>query len=239
MRMITTIIFDLDDTLYDYEYANKKGLEGAFKEWKLVQPGFTFEGFIELYNQSRNWVKRFLPDTASSHSRALYFQKVVESVYNQPNTDILIQLFDSYYKEFYSNMKLFPDVKEVLLKLKEQKFLLVLVTNMLSETQYRKLSLLGLGTIFDHIITSESVEHEKPHPHIYSHTLTLSKSKANKSVMIGDSFTNDIEPSVWLGMKAIWFNPKSKAPPFNISEPYFTITYFEEILTILDELSDL
>jgi putative hydrolase of the HAD superfamily len=226
----------LDDTLYDYEYAHRNGLQGAYKEWISQRPYDNFDKFIDFYDRSRIWVKRFLPDTASSHSRALYFQKVVESVFRQPNTDIIIKLFDAYYRSFYDNLKLFTDVKEILTKLKQENYQIVLITNMLSETQYRKLSILGLGAIFDHIVTSEAVEHEKPHPHIFSHTLTLTNSKAEESVMVGDSFTNDVEPSSWLGMTAIWFNPKSKAQPFKIRSHFYSITHFEEILEILEKL---
>ena len=235
--MIKTIIFDLDDTLYDYRFAHKQGLAAAYETWKLIVPNSNFVSFKELYDKSRIWVKRYLPDTASSHSRALYIQKMVETSFSRPNTDAIIQLFDSYYSTFYDNLIMFTGVNEVLSHLKSKtQFNLVCLTNMLSETQFRKLSLLGLGETFDKIITSESVEHEKPHPHIFTHTLTETNSKPKETVMIGDSFMHDIEPAIWLGLNAIWFNPREIKPPENLGGNYFSITQFIEILSIIKRI---
>ncbi len=235
--MIKTIIFDLDDTLYDYRFAHKKGLDAAYETWKSIVPNSSFTNFKELYEKSRIWVKRYLPDTASSHSRALYIQKMVETNLSRPNTDVMIQLFDSYYSSFYNNLIMFTGVSEVLTHLRSKnRFTLVCLTNMLSETQFRKLSLLGLGEMFDKIITSESVEHEKPHPHIFSHTLTETNSKPKETIMVGDSFTHDIEPAIWLGLNAIWFNPREINPPENIPGIFFNITQFVEILSIIKKI---
>ncbi|MHA2052388.1 MAG: HAD family hydrolase, partial [Candidatus Hodarchaeales archaeon] len=206
--MIKTIIFDLDNTLYDYDSCHSHGLKLAYEKWREIGYNESLEEFKELYSTSRIWVKRFLSDTAASHSRALYFQKLVETVAGIPNTDIIIKLYDSYYEGFYRNLQAFPKITEVLGKLKQANYQLAIVSNMLAETQYRKLALLNLGDKFDFIITSQSVEHEKPHPHIYSHTLTLTGSSPEETVMIGDSIVDDIEPTLWMGMKAIWFNPK-------------------------------
>lgn len=133
---------------------------------------------------------------------------------------------------------MFTGVNEVLSSLRKEDYTLVCLTNMLSETQYRKLTLLGLGEIFDKIITSESVEHEKPHPHIYAHTLTETNSKPQETVMIGDSFSHDVEPAVWLGLNAIWFNPREQSPPDSPPKlKYYTITQFIEILSIIREIN--
>ena len=228
--MIKTIIFDLDNTLYDYDLCHGNGLKLAYQAWTKLGYSELWEEFKELYSTSRIWVKKFLSDTAASHSRALYFQKLVETVVGIPNTDIIIKLYDSYYEGFYSNLKAFPNIHNVLRQLKKAGYQLALVSNMLAETQYRKLALLNLGDMFDYIITSQSVEHEKPHPHIYSHTLTLTGSNSEETIMIGDSLIDDIEPALWMGMKAIWFNPKKLEPSISFEGEYLEITSYDNLL---------
>ncbi len=228
--MIKTIIFDLDNTLYDYDSCHRNGLELAYKNWIKLGYNNTLKEFQELYSTSRIWVKKFLSDTAASHSRALYFQKLVETVEGNPNTEIIIELYDSYYEGFYQNLRPFPKIKETLAQLKKNNYQLAIVSNMLAETQYRKLALLNLGNMFDFIITSQSVEHEKPHPHIYSHTLTLTGSSPEETIMIGDSITDDIEPTLWMGMKAIWFNPKNLKPSITIEKEFVTIQDYDNLL---------
>ena len=213
------------------------GLQQAYKQWQNMNHTDSFEEFQQLYRKSREWVKRFLFDTPSSHSRALYFQKLMEKVEGFPNTYKIIQLYDAYNNGFYKELVPFPHLKDVINELKKRRFQLAVVTNMLAEIQYRKLTLLGLGDMFNFIITSQAVEHEKPHPLIYAHTLTLTQSKPEETIMIGDSFSDDIEPSTWIGTHAIWFNPKKIPPPLSINREYFVISDFSQLLPIIDKIN--
>ena len=117
--MSKIVLFDLDDTLYDYEKAHEAGLQHAFFIWNKNQKEINFQEFTSLYADSRAWIKKFLADTAASHSRSLYFQKFVEIATGKPNTDLITALLDGYYNGFFKTMKLFPEVLTVLTKLKE------------------------------------------------------------------------------------------------------------------------
>jgi putative hydrolase of the HAD superfamily len=235
--MIKTVIFDLDNTLYDYDLCHSHGLDLAHKKWMEMGYKESKEEFKELYSTSRTWVKKFLSDTAASHSRALYFQKLVETVEGNPNTHIIIKLYDAYYEGFYRNLQAYPKINEILKQLKREGYQLAIVSNMLAETQYRKLALLNLGDMFDFIITSQSVEHEKPHPHIYSHTLTLTGSNPEETIMIGDSLIDDIEPALWMGMKAIWFNPKELEPSISIEKEYVEVQNYNNLIEEITNLN--
>ena len=228
--MSNIVLFDLDDTLYDYEKAHEAGLQQAYLIWNENKKQLHFQEFTSLYSTSRAWIKKFLADTAASHSRALYFQKLVEITTGKPNTDLVITLLDGYYKGFFESMKLFPDVLNVLTKLKELNFDLGIVTNMQANIQYRKLTLLGIGNKFDCIVTSESVGHEKPNPLIFFHTLALMKGTPQKTFMIGDSLQNDIEPAAFIGIKPIWFNPRKKLSTLSETINYKTISQYSQLL---------
>ena len=205
--MVNIVLFDLDGTLYDYELAQEEGMVNAFNFWKQHEKDYNYEEFNALYAKSRSWIKKFLADTAASHSRALYFQKFVETATGSPNTDLITALNEAYYKGFFKAMEPFPNLHETLRKLKALKYKLGIVTNMQANVQYKKLSLLGVGDIFDCIVTSEAVGHEKPNPLIFSHTLSLMNGTPKKTYMIGDSIKNDIEPAAFIGINPIWFNP--------------------------------
>jgi len=205
--LVKIILFDLDGTLYDYEHAQKEGLTKAYKFWENYKKNSSFKEFIKLYAESRAWIKKFLADTAASHSRALYFQKLVEKATGSPNTDLITALDDAYYTGFFKVMKPFPNLLEALTKLKSLDYKLGIVTNMQANIQYKKLSLLGIGDIFDCIVTSEAVGHEKPNPLIFSHTLSLMRGTPENTYMVGDSIKNDIEPAAFIGISPILFSP--------------------------------
>jgi len=233
------VLFDLDDTLYDYEKAHIKGMQSAYNFWK--ESGFdqTFQEFETSYKEARTWIKRFLNDTAASHSRVLYFQRLVESVVRKPEARLIIKLVDSYYEGFYDSMELFEGVKTVFDTLKSYDFKIGLVTNMQADVQYRKILLLGLGDFFDTIVTSEAVNHEKPSPHIFLYALNMMRGEAKNTFMIGDSFHSDIEPASWLGMTAIWFNHRNRVIDDSSKVVFHQVTNFLEILSILKKSDDL
>ena len=229
--MSKIVLFDLDDTLYDYEKAHEAGLQQAFLIWNKNKKPMEYQEFTSLYSDGRAWIKKFLADTAASHSRALYFQKLVEIATGKPNTDLITALLDGYYKGFFESMKLFPGVSDVLTKLKDLDYKLGIVTNMQANIQYKKLTLLGIGNKFDCIVTSESVGHEKPNPLIFFHTLALMKGIPQKTFMVGDSLQNDIEPAAFIGINPIWFNPRNKSSSLSKTINYMTITEYSQLLS--------
>jgi len=229
------VLFDLDDTLYDYEFAHLKAMYSAYSCWKELGFDQTFDEFETEYKEARIWIKRFLNDTASSHSRVLYFQRLVESVVKRPEASIIIELVDSYYDGFYKSMKLFDGVLTVLNTLKKQSCKIGLVTNMQAVVQYRKILLLGLGDYFDTIVTSEAVNHEKPNPHIFLYALNMMRGEPKQTIMIGDSFKNDIEPATWLGMTSIWFNHRNREISGIDRAKFHQIEKFIDILSIIEE----
>jgi HAD superfamily hydrolase (TIGR01549 family) len=228
--LVKIILFDLDGTLYDYEKAQQEGLIKAYNFWKKHEQKSSFNEFNKLYSDSRGWIKKFLADTAASHSRALYFQKFVETTTGSPNTDLITELNDAYYDGFFKTMKPFPNLLDTLKKLKNLDYKLGIVTNMQANVQYKKLSILGIGDVFDCIVTSEAVGHEKPNPLIFSHTLSLMKGTPENTFMVGDSFKNDIEPAAFIGIKPIWFNPMWDGSKISEEFKFQVISNYSELL---------
>lgn len=71
--MKKVILFDLDDTLYDYEMARKKAMEKAYKILsKKIK--ISKKSFNEKFLLSREEIHRELSGTAPSHNRVLYFK---------------------------------------------------------------------------------------------------------------------------------------------------------------------
>ena len=71
------ILFDLDNTLYDYQPAHKAAWYQVIKK---VTSLFMIEGsqFSKAFYEARSQIKDQLGNTASSHSRLLYFQRTLE-----------------------------------------------------------------------------------------------------------------------------------------------------------------
>ena len=232
--MSKIVLFDLDGTLYDYNAAHQRGLIQAHLSWNEKEELMEFSEFSKLYSDSRSWIKRFLADSAASHSRALYFQKFVEMKTGIPNTDLISILLDGYYSGFYQSMTPYPGLKEALKVLQRKKYRLGVITNMQANIQYKKISLLGLGDMFEEIVTSEAVGHEKPHPLIFYHTLSLMGGTPENTFMVGDSLQHDIDPASFIGITPIWFNPNETQTEKVITPSILTIKSYSQLVNLIE-----
>ena len=87
-----------------------------------------------------------------------------------------------------------------------ERYRLHIITNGFEQVQHFKIKNSGIQSYFEHVFTAEKIGYKKPHPQIFIEALKLSGSKAENSIMIGDSVEADIIGAVDQGMYAIHFN---------------------------------
>lgn len=63
---------------------------------------------------------------------------------------------------------------------------------------------MGIDHCFDAVIESARVGVSKPDPHIYALGLEALGIEAHDTVVVGDSFSKDIEPAMSLGCQTVW-----------------------------------
>jgi len=154
------VIFDLDNTLYDYESANSAG------ETALIN--FLHENLeiskAEIKNQlihSCKNVKGALGSTASSHSRLMYIREFLNSNDLNVHATFALECEQVFWRSYMEKMILFEGVEEFVNYLRLSRSKLVLVTDLSTQIQIRKLAWLGLEKAFDLIITSEEAGGDK------------------------------------------------------------------------------
>jgi putative hydrolase of the HAD superfamily len=95
-----------------------------------------------------------------------------------------------------------------------------------------KLDRLGLTDRFDVLAISEAEGIAKPDPRIFTATLERLGCSADETVMVGDSWSADVEGAHAAGLRAIWLNRYgrtclNRALAFEIQafEPLETVVY--------------
>ena len=153
-------IFDLDNTLYDYEIANASGQAAliSFLSKHLGRPELEV---LRLLGESRLRVKGRLGSTASSHSRLLYIRELLVQLNIHTNASFALECEQVFWREYLKKTQLFPGVEELLSLLRLAGTRLAMVTDHSSQIQLRKLNCLGLDKTFDVIVTSEEAGGEK------------------------------------------------------------------------------
>lgn len=190
MNLPKGVIFDLDNTLYDYEPCNRAGQVALFQFLQLPLD-LSLIQLERAFNQARTVVHKRLNGQAAAHSRLLYIQTMVEQQTGQINPALVLQAEHIFWRAYLAAMQLRPGVRNILRDLRRQSVQLAIASDLTSAIQFHKLRRLRLASAFDVIVTSEEVGHEKPHPAVVQLTLRKLRLSAKQVVLVGDSMERD------------------------------------------------
>jgi FMN phosphatase YigB (HAD superfamily) len=190
-RLPDAFLFDTDNTLYPYEPAHAAA-QKAVRDKVASTFSITYEEFDKAFKEARNQVKTRLKHTASSHSRLLYLQRMLEIMGLGSQVLLALDFEQTYWRTFLSNAILFDSVKELLDDIRLLGIPTAIVTDLTAQIQFRKIVYFGLDNYFDHIVTSEEAGFDKPHAAPFQIALEKMRPKGDCIWMIGDNPVNDI-----------------------------------------------
>ncbi|WP_416147477.1 HAD family hydrolase [Salipaludibacillus sp. HK11] len=211
-----TIIFDVDDTLYDQVLPFKN----AFR--KLVDEPFTDEEIEEIYIESRKHsdalFDKNLAGEVSLEEMHKYRVTAAFKKFNIEVNDEKAIAFQATYLAEQQKITLYEEVEQLLDFLLAENKQLAVLTNGEEGHQSMKIRQLNLARWIpaEHIFISGSVGHAKPTKEVFQiieNKLLLNKTK---TVYIGDSFENDIVGAKQAGWQAIWMNHRNRNAPVTV-----------------------
>ena len=200
-RLPDAILFDTDNTLYPYDPAHAAAQQACARKSRRLSRS-------DLKNSTQrssrpDEVKSRLQHTASSHSRLLYLQRMLEIMGLGSQVLLALDFEQTYWRTFLSNAILFDDVKELLDDLRLLGIPTAIVTDLTAQIQFRKVVYFGLDQYFDYIVTSEEAGFDKPHPAPFTIALEKMRPKGNTIWMIGDNPVNDIRGAARRSMQLL------------------------------------
>lgn len=202
MSKIKAVIFDIDNTLYSYAPCDKAGTEAMKKYLEGLSAGSSLS-FEDNLAASKKRVKSFNGNTAASHNRMLYSQRMCENL-GITGAEAVLGLYNSYWDAYLGAMKLRQGVKEVFEFLKKHNIKTGFCTDLTANIQFRKIVRLGISDFPDAIVTSEECGAEKPSPVIFGCILEKLNVLPSEAVMVGDDFSKDVQGALRCGMKAVY-----------------------------------
>jgi 2-haloacid dehalogenase len=227
MKKYTTLLFDVDDTLLDFDAAESLALKLLFEEYQ-----FSLTPEIELNYKNIN--KRFWEafeegkidrDVVMNTRFSTLFKEYGQVV----DGALLEKSFRSYLERGH---QLINGATEVISELHQQ-FDLYIVTNGDSKTQDRRLRDSGLFPFFKDIFVSEATGFQKPMKEYFDYVFARIPQFAKKqTLIIGDSLSSDIKGGNLAGIDTCWYNPKMMPNNSDIV-PTYEIQKLEELYQIL------
>lgn len=231
---LKAVLFDLDNTLYNYDVLHEISLKASFETFK-EEFDLSFEDYKNLYEISRSEVHIELSGTASSHNRVLYFKRLIEKVLPSFDPFLIMKLNDAYWETFLDHMTLKKDAKEVLDFLKKENIKIAIISDLTTEIQLRKIEKLGISEYIDLLVTSEETGVDKPHAIMFLKALHGLKINSSEALMVGDSVKNDIVGANSLGIKSVLVNTKEFRKEYLCyHKPDYAINEFSELIPIIE-----
>ena len=162
--MIKSVVFDIDGTLLDTEYAVLNSLHDAIWELKGVNMELADLTFA-LGIPGESALKQ-LGITETQHGEAVWI---------------------SCFNNYTHTIRLFDGVVEVLQQLKKEGYKLGIITSK-SRNEYKTdFSPFGLDSYFETVICAEDSDRPKPFPDPMLKYLELSGTKKEEAIYIGDT----------------------------------------------------
>ncbi|MEI8130701.1 MAG: HAD family hydrolase [bacterium] len=207
---ITTVLFDLDETLSDHSYS----LERAFRVLESEFPILTTQPMpvlMDLYRESLDetfvdyLAKKITYVEAKEKRVAVFFKKLGVNL-----SEVELQKFIVLYKSAYdSDRRATLGTIKTLTILRERGYKIGVVTNGEEDHQTAKLKEIGIEKLVDVLIASGAVGFAKPDPEIFRIALERMQAKKEEAIMIGDNLENDVCGAIRYGIRALYYNPNS------------------------------
>lgn len=191
--MIKSVVFDLDDTLYNSTALSESARRAALKA--MINEGLDID-FKKGYEDLIRIVKRY----GSNYSE--HFNRFLEEKLGYVDYKFLASGVIAYHNTKFAYIRPFDDTVPTLIELVKRKKKLGIVTNGVSVKQWEKILRLGLEHFFEFVIISSEVKYEKPSPKIYEIALERLNLSPTEVLMV-DNKIEDLKGAKNVGMKTV------------------------------------
>jgi len=219
---IKAIIFDLDNTLFDYMKMKREATRAAARA--MVDAGLKANR-TEL---SQKLFDHYLDYGIESDDA---FQQYLLKTYKKLDYRILAAAVNAYLREKALHLLPYPGVIETLKSLKKRGLKLAIVSDGLRLKVWMRLNAAGLDRFFDTVVTYDDTGKKKPAKEPFLKALSHLRVKPHECLMVGDCPEKDIVGAKACGMITCWAKYGSR---FKVSVVDFVFNDIAEILEVLD-----
>lgn len=203
--MITTVLFDLDDTLYDFHLAEAKAVATTLEELGVTVTDKVLSRYSEL--NDAQWKLLEQGKLTRDEVKKRRFRLLFEELQVEIDDALAAKTYEGYLSKGHYFME---GALELLEELKEQ-YNLYLVSNGTAVVQHSRLDSGGIKPFFKEIFISEEIGANKPQKEFFDYCFQrIPNVKKEECVIIGDSLSSDMKGGIDSGIHTIWFCPRQQ-----------------------------
>ena len=210
---ITTILFDLDDTLFDHMGTARAALAATAAGRPTLQ-GVPVEMLYQHYSELLEELHPLVMTGRISYldARQQRFARLLAPYEPAASGAKAAQLAEQHYGHYQQLRRPLAGALALLQALKPA-YKIGIVTNNRTAEQQEKLRHLGMRHLVGALITSEDVGVLKPDPAIYQQALQRLGAAPAETVMVGDNWQADVVGALAVGIRPVWLNRLEVARP--------------------------
>ena len=228
MNEITTISFDADGTLWDFERVMRHALGCALVELRRLVPAVPYPLSIETLIAIRDRVAEEQKDRRVTHEaiRLKVFKRTLQFIEN-PDDDLAVHLHALYIKHRFEDIQFFDDVLPTLNALRGR-YVMGVLSN--GNTYPERC---GLGGYFQFVVFAQDYGIQKPDPRLFEIAIRQAKCTKHQLLHVGDSLQNDVIGAKQAGVKSVWLNRQATNDEAE-QQPDFEISSLRELTAVLE-----
>ena len=234
MNRYDFVLFDADNTLFDFDRAEHEALRLALGAWSIPCPPET-EALYRSIN-SALWAMLDRGEASRAWLVVERFARLIAELGVEADPAALNQ---TYLDKLGEQAFLLPGAEEVC-RVLGTSCTLAILTNGVARAQRGRFGRSPLASLIPHLFISEEVGASKPSPDFFRPVLRqLGVTDPRRALMVGDNLTTDIGGAAALGLDTAWYLPKSHTDNDHNVVPTWEITRLEELIPlVLDSPQD-
>jgi len=230
--MIRNILFDLDDTLFDFQLAEKIALRKTFQQLGIEPTDELMSAYSEINKEQWRLLEqgKITRNELKTRRYRLLFEKYGISASEQEAAktyEVLLGIAHHYI-----------DGAHELLEELCSRYDLYIVSNGTTCVQKGRIASSDIESFVKGIFISQEIGVNKPAKEFFDACFAqMENADRDASIIIGDSLTSDIQGGVNAGVRTVWFNPKAKQNNSGII-PDYEIHSLAEIPALIERISE-
>lgn len=223
--MIEFLFLDLDDTILDFQKAERLALAKTLESFGLPPTDTVLARYHEINREHWERLER----------KELTRQQVLvgrfAALFAEMGLSARAEQVARAYEENLSQGHYFLPGAEEALKSLSKKYKLYLASNGTARVQAGRLKSAGIIPYFQEIFVSEEMGYNKPDPAYFDACFArIPGFRKDRAMMVGDSLTSDILGGIQAGIATCWVNPHHKTGSIRPDYEIESIVQLEALL---------